>query len=229
MSITKTTFDNLLEFVSRYPHYFIGSNADLPIVGGSILTHDHYQGGNYEFPMAKCGLKFDFEFNGYDDIKAGAVNWPLSTIRLRGNDRTRLSRLADKILAAWRGYSDPDNEIYAFSGDEPHNTVTPIARMRDGEYELDLILRNNRTSEEHPLGIFHPHSEYHYIKKENIGLIEAMGLAVLPPRLLTQFGELSDAVRDEIGTVFGKILENCGVFKDNACGDEGFVKFLKSI
>ncbi|MBQ7902003.1 MAG: UDP-glucose--hexose-1-phosphate uridylyltransferase [Clostridia bacterium] len=229
MSITKTTFDNLLEFVSRYPHYFIGSNADLPIVGGSILTHDHYQGGNYEFPMAKCGLKFEFVFDGYDDVKAGVVNWPLSTIRLRGSDRARLSQLADKILTAWRGYSDPDNEIYAFSGDENHNTITPIALTRGGDYELDLILRNNRTSEEHPLGIFHPHSEYHYIKKENIGLIEAMGLAVLPPRLLTQFGELTDSVKNEIGTVFGEILENCGVFKDDEKGDMGFKRFLNSI
>ena len=229
MRINKTTFSNLLEFVEKFPHYFIGSNADLPIVGGSILTHDHYQGGRYEFPMAKCCIKYQFVFAEYEDVTAGVVNWPLSTIRLSGCDRGRLVQLADRILSCWREYTDEENGIYAYTDSEPHNTITPIARMRDGKYELDLILRNNRTSEEHPLGIFHPHSEYHYIKKENIGLIEAMGLAVLPPRLLTQFGELTDAVKNEIGTVFGKILENCGVFKDDEKGDAGFKRFLNSI
>ncbi len=229
MRVNKTTFSNLLEFVDKFPHYFMGSNADLPIVGGSILTHDHYQGGRYEFPMARCDIKTEFTFAEYEDITAGVVNWPLSTIRLSGCDRERLVQLADRILSCWRGYNDEENGIYAYTDSEPHNTITPIARMRNGKFELDLILRNNRTSAEHPLGIFHPHSEYHYIKKENIGLIEAMGLAVLPPRLLTQFGELTDAVKDEIGTVFGKILENCGVFKDDEKGDAGFNRFLNSI
>ena len=229
MRINKTTFSNLLEFVEKFPHYFIGSNADLPIVGGSILTHDHYQGGNYEFPMAKCDIKIPFVFDGYEDVTAGVVNWPLSTIRISGTDRVRLVELADRILGKWRDYTDESNDIYAYTDDEPHNTITPIARMRNGKFELDLILRNNRTSDEHPLGIFHPHSEYHYIKKENIGLIEAMGLAVLPPRLLTQFGELTDDVKAEIGNVFGKILENCGVFKDDEKGNKGFVSFLTNV
>ena len=229
MRINKTTFSNLLEFVEKFPHYFVGSNADLPIVGGSILTHDHYQGGNYEFPMAKCDIKILFVFDGYEDVTAGVVNWPLSTIRISGTDRVRIVELADRILEKWRDYTDESNDIYAYTDDEPHNTITPIARMRNGKFELDLILRNNRTSDEHPLGIFHPHSEYHYIKKENIGLIEAMGLAVLPPRLLTQFGELTDDVKSEIGNVFGKILENCGVFKDDEKGNKGFVTFLTNV
>lgn len=229
MRINRTTFNNLLEFTEKFPHYFIGSNADLPIVGGSILTHDHYQGGNYEFPMAKCDIKIPFVFEDYEDVTAGVVNWPLSTVRISGADRQRLVDLADRILAKWREYTDESNDIYAYSGYEPHNTITPIARMRKGKFELDLILRNNRTSEQHPLGIFHPHSEYHYIKKENIGLIEAMGLAVLPPRLLTQFGELTDEIKSEIGNVFEKILENCGVFKDDEKGDKGFVTFLKNV
>ena len=229
MAITRRTFENLLDFVEKYPHYFMGSNADLPIVGGSILTHDHYQGGNYEFPMAKCPLKFKVSFDGFSDVEAGVVEWALSTIRLSADNKERLIELADKILSAWREYTDEENEILAYSNGEPHNTITPIARMRDGKFELDLILRNNRTSEEHPMGIFHPHSEYHYIKKENIGLIEAMGLAVLPPRLTTQFGELTDKVKEDIGNVFGKILENCGVFKDTEQGNEGIKKFVTSV
>ena len=228
MKISKTTFDRLLTFVEQYPHYFIGSNADLPIVGGSILTHDHYQGGNYEFPMAKTGLRFGVEFEGFDDVKAGVVDWALSTIRLKGKDRKRLSELADKILDCWRNYSDEENDILSYT-DAPHNTITPVARMKDGEFELDLILRNNRTTDEHPLGIFHPHAEYHYIKKENIGLIEAMGLAVLPPRLCTQLGELTDEVKENIGQVFGKILDNCGVFKNTEKGNNGIKKFVLSV
>lgn len=227
MAITNSTFDRLLAFVEKFPHYFIGSNADLPIVGGSILTHDHYQGGNYEFPMAKCGARETVKFKGYEDIDACIVDWALSTVRIAGKDRFRLSELAGKILAAWRSYSDAENDILAHT-DAPHNTITPIARMRNGKYELDLILRNNRTTEEYPSGIFHPHAEYHHIKKENIGLIEAMGLAVLPPRLLTEF-ELDDAKKEEIGLIFGKILENCGVFKDTDKGNEGFRKFVDSV
>lgn len=228
MKIEKATFDRLLEFVSIFPHYFIGSNSDLPIVGGSILTHNHFQGGNYEFAMAKQPIKKHVTFKGYEDIESGIVDWALSTIRLIGTDRARLSELGEKILTKWRGYSDEDNEIIAYT-DQLHNTITPIARQRGGKYELDLILRNNRTSEEHPDGIFHAHKEYHYIKKEGIGLIEAMGLAVLPPRLTTQFGELTDEIKQNIGEVFAKILENCGVFKDNEKGMNGFVKFMESV
>ena len=227
MKIESATFKRLLDFVEKFPHYFIGSNADLPIVGGSILTHNHFQGGNYEFTMAKQGIKEKFTFSGYEDIDAGIVDWALSTIRLSGSSKERLCELADKILTVWRGYSDEENEILAFSGETPHNTITPIARQKNGKFELDLILRNNRTTEEHPLGIFHPHAEYHHIKKENIGLIEAMGLAVLPPRLATD--DLTDERKEEIGVIFGKILENCGVFKDNEKGTEGFIRFMSSV
>ena len=228
MKISKQTFKNLLSFVEQYPHYFVGSNADLPIVGGSILTHDHFQGGNYEFPMAKCKEKFTFVVKGFEDIKVGIVDWALSTIRLKGTDIDKICELGDKILTKWRGYDDEENEILSFT-DAPHNTITPIARKRDGLYELDLILRNNRTTEEHPLGIFHPHAEYHYIKKENIGLIEAMGLAVLPPRLTTELGVLDDKKKEEVGQIFSKILENCGVFKDTQKGNDGFKKFIESL
>ena len=228
MKISKQTFKNLLSFVEQYPHYFVGSNADLPIVGGSILTHDHFQGGNYEFPMAKCKEKFTFVVKGFEDIKVGIVDWALSTIRLKGTDIDKICELGDKILTKWRGYDDEENEILSFT-DTPHNTITPIARKRDGLYELDLILRNNRTTEEHPLGIFHPHAEYHYIKKENIGLIEAMGLAVLPPRLTTELGVLDDKKKEEVGQIFSKILENCGVFKDTQNGHDGFKKFIESL
>ena len=192
MQINRAAFSKLLHFVERFPHYFVGSNADLPIVGGSILTHDHFQGGNYEFPMAKCGSRFDITFDGFSNVKAYVVDWALSTIRLISESIEDLCDLGDKILTAWRGYSDESCDILAYT-DAPHNTITPIARFRDGHFELDLILRNNRTTKEHPLGLFHPHSEYHHIKKENIGLIEAMGLAVLPARLKTQLGELTDS------------------------------------
>lgn len=227
MKIEKATFRRLTDFVEKFPHYFIGSNADLPIVGGSILTHNHFQGGNYEFAMAKQGFKKTLSFKDYEDIEAGIVNWALSTIRLRGEDKERICDLADKILNAWRGYSDEENDIIAYTGDVPHNTVTPIARMKNGKFELDLILRNNRTTDEHPLGIFHPHAEYHHIKKENIGLIEAMGLAVLPPRLADE--ATNDERKAEIGEIFGKILENCGVFKDTEKGTAGFVRFAESV
>ena len=183
MKTDRNAFAHLLAFVEQFPHYFLGSNADLPIVGGSILTHDHFQGGHYEFAMAKSPVETEVSFKGYEDISAGIVKWPMSVLRLRGKDAQRLTDLSDKILCAWRAYSDPDCEIYAFSGETPHNTITPIARMRDGEFEMDLVLRNNRTTEEYPLGMFHPHPEHHHIKKENIGLIEVMGLAVLPARL----------------------------------------------
>ncbi len=228
MKINRATFSKLLHFVEKFPHYFVGSNADLPIVGGSILTHDHFQGGNYEFPMAKCGSRFDVTFDGYSNVKAYVVDWALSTIRLIGDSIEELCDLGDKILTVWRGYSDESCEILAHT-DAPHNTITPIARFRDGHFELDLILRNNRTTDEHPLGIFHPHSEYHHIKKENIGLIEAMGLAVLPARLKTELGELTDSKKEEVGQIFSKILENCGVFKNTEAGNSGMKKFVAAV
>ncbi len=182
MRIEKATFRKLLDFVIQFPHYFVGSNADLPIVGGSILSHDHFQGGNYEFAMARAAIEHKFSVKGFEDVEAGIVAWPMSVIRLRSKDDKRLVELADLVLNKWRDYSDKTVDIYAVTT-EVHNTITPIARKRGDFYELDLVLRNNRTSEEHPLGIFHPHQELHHIKKENIGLIEVMGLAVLPVRL----------------------------------------------
>ena len=196
MKVSRQSISRLLEFVTFLPHYFVGSNADLPIVGGSILTHDHFQGGRYEFPMAKAPIREKVCFPGFEDVEAGIVHWPMSVIRLRGKEAQRLVDLADKILTAWREYSDESAEILAYTEDTPHNTITPIARRRGEDYELDLVLRNNRTTPEHPLGLFHPHAEYHHIKKENIGLIEVMGLAILPPRLLTETGLLEQALKD---------------------------------
>ena len=183
MKIERATFAKLFDFVKQFPHYFVGSNADLPIVGGSILSHDHFQGGHYEFAMAKAPVEREISFAGFEDVKAGIVKWPMSVIRISGPDTERLIELADKILAAWRGYTDEAAFIFAETDGEPHNTITPIARKRGDQYELDLVLRNNITTEEHPLGVYHPHAELHHIKKENIGLIEVMGLAVLPARL----------------------------------------------
>ncbi len=194
MVINKGAFDKLLSFVEIFPHYFVGSNADLPIVGGSILTHEHFQGGHYEFAMAKAGVETPFTFEGFEDISAGIVKWPMSVIRLSGTDKNRIVELADKILTAWRGYTDEDAFIYSETDGEKHNTITPIARMRNGKFELDLVLRNNITTEDCPLGFYHPHPEYHHIKKENIGLIEVMGLAVLPSRLKEEISVLADAM-----------------------------------
>ncbi len=196
MVINKGAFEKLLSFVELFPHYFVGSNADLPIVGGSILTHEHFQGGNYEFAMAKAPVEYAFTFKGYEDINAGIVKWPMSVIRLSGKDKARITELADRILSAWRGYTDEEAFIYSETDGEPHNTITPIARMRDGKFELDLVLRNNITTEECPLGFYHPHPEYHHIKKENIGLIEVMGLAVLPSRLKEEISLLAKALVD---------------------------------
>ena len=196
MKVSRQSISRLLEFVTFLPHSFVGSNADLPIVGGSILTHDHFQGGRYEFPMAKAPIREKVCFPGFEDVEAGIVHWPMSVIRLRGKEAQRLVDLADKILTAWREYSDESAEILAYTEGTPHNTITPIARRRGEDYELDLVLRNNRTTPEHPLGLFHPHAEYHHIKKENIGLIEVMGLAILPPRLLTETGLLEQALKD---------------------------------
>jgi len=217
MKIERRTFERLLQFLQKFPHYTIGSNADLPIVGGSILTHEHYQGGNYTFAMARAACRQTIRFADFPDIAAGIVDWPMSVIRLDGRDPERLVELADRILTAWRGYTDESAGVYAFTDGTPHNTITPIARMRDAAacgievpgkavtqdcggqdlvYELDLVLRNNRTSEEYPLGIFHPHQELHHIKKENIGLIEVMGLAVLPARLLSEMDVLAASIMD---------------------------------
>ena len=268
MRVSRESFARLLELVTLLPHYFVGSNADLPIVGGSILTHDHFQGGRYEFPMAKAPLRETLSFPGFPQVEAGIVRWPMSVIRLRSADKEVLTDLADRILGSWRQYSDPTVDILSHTGDTPHNTVTPIARRRGQDYELDLVLRNNRTTAAHPLGLFHPHAQYHHIKKENIGLIEVMGLAILPPRLLTEtetlIEALSDphrapelldredmhkhrlwyeelkaqgvtaanarqAVQDGVGAIFGKILGNAGVFKDDEAGRRAFRRFTDQV
>ena len=194
MVIDKSAFSKLLDFVTLFPHYFVGSNADLPIVGGSILSHEHFQGGHYSFPMELSPVEREIRFAGYEDIKAGIVKWPMSVIRLDGADKARLADLADKILRAWRGYTDADAFIFAETDGVPHSTITPIARRRGSDYELDLVLRNNITTKEHPLGVYHPHAELHHIKKENIGLIEVMGLAVLPARLKGELQGLEEAI-----------------------------------
>ncbi len=214
MKIDHAAFDKLLDFIGAFPHYMVGSNADLPIVGGSILTHDHFQGGNFEFPMAKAGVEKEVCVKGFEDVKAGIVKWPMTVLRISGTNPKRLADCADAVLKAWREYSDEDAFVYAYSkadGDVPvvkapvtygshgteyipHNTITPIARRRGDVYELDLVLRNNITTKEHPLGVFHPHAEYHHIKKENIGLIEVMGLAILPSRLKSELAQLRDAI-----------------------------------
>lgn len=183
MKINREAFNRITSFVEQVPHYFVGSNADLPIVGGSILSHDHYQGGHHEFPMAKSPIERAITFKGFEDVEAGIVKWPMSVIRIKSSDRKKLVDLSVKILDNWRKYNDESLDIIAFSGDTPHNTITPIGRRRGKDFELDLVLRNNRTNEKYPLGIFHPHEDVHNIKKENIGLIEVMGLAVLPGRL----------------------------------------------
>lgn len=205
MKIEHDTFCKLFDFVKQFPHYFVGSNADLPIVGGSILSHDHFQGGHYTFAMARAEVERSFTVRGFEDVQAGIVKWPMSVIRLSSEDTERIIALADNILDAWRGYTDEAAFIFAETDGEPHNTITPIARKRDGKYELDLVLRNNITTKEHPLGVYHPHAKLHHIKKENIGLIEVMGLAVLPARLKNEMEALAEAIvkgedyrRDEV-------------------------------
>ena len=194
MQINDDTFVKLFDFVKLFPHYFVGSNADLPIVGGSILSHDHFQGGHYTFAMAKAPIEHSVTFDGFNDVEAGIVKWPMSVIRLRAKDTDRIISLARKILSSWRGYSDKDAFIFAETDGEPHNTITPIARKNGDMFELDLVLRNNITTPEHPMGVYHPHTELHNINKENIGLIEVMGLAVLPARLKNEMAELSNAI-----------------------------------
>ena len=267
MKIEKETFMKLFDFVKLFPHYFLGSNADLPIVGGSILSHDHFQGGHYTFAMAKAPIEKHFEVKGFEDVESGIVKWPLSVIRLRSKDEKRLIELGTHILDAWRGYTDEEAFIFAETDGEPHNTITPIARKVGEIYELDLTLRNNITTEEHPLGLYHPHAEYHNIKKENIGLIEVMGLAVLPSRLKQELETLAeyivegkdisenemiekhtkwvekflpkydtitkenvmDILKEEVGIVFTKVLEDAGVYKCTEEGRTAFARFLNTL
>ena len=222
MKIEHNTFCKLFDFVKQFPHYFVGSNADLPIVGGSILSHDHFQGGNYEFAMAKAPVERSFEVKGFEDIRAGVVKWPMSVIRLSGVDTDRIIALADVILNKWRGYTDEAAFIFAKTDGEPHNTITPIARKLGDHYELDLVLRNNITTEEHPLGVYHPHAKLHHIKKENIGLIEVMGLAVLPSRLKGEMEQLKAAI------LAGKDLRSDEVLEKHAdWTDEFSVRYDK--
>lgn len=228
MHIDRQAFTNLLDFVTVFPHYFVGSNADLPIVGGSVLSHDHYQGGNYEFAMAKAEVETAFTVPGYEDIETGIVKWPMSVLRLKGTDRKRIIDLAELILNKWRSYDDPDAFIFHETDGEKHSTITPIARRRGEAYELDLVLRNNITTEEHPLGVFHPHADKHHIKKENIGLIEVMGLAVLPARLKGEL-EAGHYTEQEIGEVFAAVLEDAGVFKRTEEGRAAFERFIGCI
>ena len=192
MKVERATFRKLFDFVKQFPHYFVGSNADLPIVGGSILSHDHFQGGHHDFPMALAPIETPLKFAEYPDVEAGIVKWPMSVIRLRCENENKLINLADDILRKWRGYTDEDAFIFAETEGSPHNTITPITRMRDGKFEIDLVLRNNIVTAEHPMGVYHPHAEYHHIKKENIGLIEVMGMAILPPRLIGEMADTAD-------------------------------------
>ena len=266
MHIDGVTFRRLLDFVTIFPHYFIGSNADLPIVGGSILSHDHFQGGRYRFAMEEAPVEREVRFADFPAVRAGVVRWPMSVIRLTSADRAQLLALAERILARWRGYSDPAVGVLAETDGVPHNTITPIARRRGADYELDLVLRCNITTPELPLGVFHPHPELHHIKKENIGLIEVMGLAVLPARLKKELegvrtailtgadlrqdetlgkhadwvDELrqrydftpentEDILRQEVGAVFTRVLEDAGVFKRNDAGQRAFGRFLAAI
>ena len=194
MKIDRQAFRKLFDFVKQFPHYFLGSNADLPIVGGSILAHDHFQGGNYEFAMAKAPIEQTYSIKGYEEVEVGIVKWPMSVLRLTGSDENKIIDLADHILTTWRGYTDEKAFIYAETDGEPHNTITPIARKVGEEYQLDLVLRNNITTKEHPLGVYHPHADLHHIKKENIGLIEVMGLAVLPARLKKEMEHLKQCI-----------------------------------
>lgn len=220
MKIEKATFRKLFDFVKLFPHYFLGSNADLPIVGGSILTHDHFQGGHYTFAMEKAPVAEKFVIPGFEDVEAGIVKWPLSVIRLDGTDDQRVIDCADHILKTWRSYTDEDAMIYAETDGEKHNTITPIARMRDKRFELDLCLRNNLTTEERPMGLYHPRNEFHHIKKENIGLIEVMGLAVLPSRLKKEMEDLASLL---VAGDFDAIRKD-EVLASHADWAEGFAK-----
>ena len=264
MAISRKTFERLLTIVETFPGYFAGSNADLPIVGGSILTHDHYQGGRHTFPMELAPVQESFTIEGFEAVSVGSVNWPMSVLRLQSDDKAQLIALADHILTAWRGYSDPAAQVLAVSDGQPHHTITPIARIRDGHYELDLVLRDNQTSPEHPDGIYHPHADVQHIKKENIGLIEVMGLAILPPRLKEELKQVQDyllgrestvatyhqawaddlkathpaitdeaeakaLVRESVGQIFSRVLEDAGVYKRTAEGQAAFRRFVATL
>ena len=264
MAISRKTFERLLTIVETFSGYFAGSNADLPIVGGSILTHDHYQGGRHTFPMELAPVEESFSVEGFEAVSVGIVNWPMSVLRLQSDDKAQLIALADHILTAWRGYSDPAAQVLAVSDGQPHHTITPIARIRDGHYELDLVLRDNQTSPEHPDGIYHPHADVQHIKKENIGLIEVMGLAILPPRLkeelkqvqdyllgrentvatyhqpwaddlkathpaITEEAEAEALVRESVGQIFARVLEDAGVYKRTAEGQAAFRRFVATL
>lgn len=264
MSINRKTFERLLSIVETFPGYFAGSNADLPIVGGSILTHEHYQGGRHTFAMELAPVEESFTIKGFENVSLGIVNWPMSVLRLQSDDKAQLIELADHILESWRGYSDPAVQVLATSDGQPHHTITPIARIRDGHYELDLVLRDNQTSPEHPDGIYHPHADVQHIKKENIGLIEVMGLAILPPRLkeelkqvqdyllgressvahyhqdwaddlkathpsLTEEAEAEALVRESVGQIFARVLEDAGVYKRTAEGQAAFRRFVATL
>lgn len=223
MKIDRAAFIKLFDFVKQFPHYFLGSNADLPIVGGSILSHDHFQGGHYTFAMAKAPIEKAVVIPGYEDVECGIVKWPLSVLRIRHKDEKRLIDLADHILKVWRGYTDEEAFIYAETDGEPHNTITPIARKKGEMYELDLTLRNNITTEEHPLGVYHPHAQYHHIKKENIGLIEVMGLAVLPARLKEEMELLKEYILE------GKNIRSCEKIEKHADWVEEFLPKYENI
>lgn len=264
MAISRKTFERLLTIVETFPGYFAGSNADLPIVGGSILTHDHYQGGRHTFPMELAELDQTFTVPGFKGVQVGIVRWPMSVLRLQSDNKEELIDLADHILESWRGYSDPAVQVLATSDGQPHHTITPIARIRDGRYELDLVLRDNQTSPEHPDGIYHPHADVQHIKKENIGLIEVMGLAILPPRLKEELKQVQDyllgressvasyhqdwaddlkathlSITDEaeaeaivcesVGQIFARVLEDAGVYKRTAEGQEAFRRFVATL
>lgn len=223
MKIDRDTFVKLFDFIKQFPHYLLGSNADLPIVGGSILTHDHYQGGNYQFAMTKAPYEKEFVIPGYEDVRAGIVKWPMSVIRLQSRQYERIIELADYILKTWRGYTDREAFIYAETDGEPHNTITPIARKTNDEYVLELVLRNNITTEECPLGVYHPHNELHHIKKENIGLIEVMGLAILPSRLKEEMELLADYILDH------KDIRSNEVISKHADWAESFIPLYPQI
>ena len=264
MSINRKTFERLLTIVETFPGYFAGSNADLPIVGGSILTHEHYQGGRHTFAMELATVEESYTISGFEAVSLGIVNWPMSVLRLQSDDKAQLIELADHILESWRGYSDLAVQVLATSDGQPHHTITPIARIRDGRYELDLVLRDNQTSPEHPDGIYHPHADVQHIKKENIGLIEVMGLAILPPRLkeelkqvqdyllgressvasyhqdwaddlkgthpsITEEAEAEAIVRESVGQIFARVLEDAGVYKRTAEGQAAFRRFVATL
>ena len=228
MHIDRAAFTCLLDFVDTFPHYFVGSNADLPIVGGSILSHDHFQGGRHEFPMAMAKVVETFTIPGFEGVEAGVVKWPISVIRLACEDRDQLLEAACHVFEAWRDWSDESVGVIAYTGETRHNTITPICRRRDGRYELDLALRCNITTDEHPLGVFHPHADKWHVKKENIGLIEVMGLAILPPRLEAEL-DAGTLTKDEIGRVFGGVLEDAGVFKWDEAGRAALQRFIDSL